>query len=130
MNAPLAPSDVDALLAAGPLLPYAKASLRDAQAFVAALLAQGVPAAVRKPDDCCGGGGCGPSFEVLVREEDVSRIAALQRGDWEQALVREGLGHVAAQGAAADGDEPPCPACGTAAPLVAGACSDCGLQLE
>lgn len=25
--------------------------------------------------------------------------------------------------------EPPCPCCGTAAPLVDGACSDCGLQL-
>jgi len=27
-------------------------------------------------------------------------------------------------------DELPCPACGTAAPLVDGACSDCGLSLE
>lgn len=26
--------------------------------------------------------------------------------------------------------ELPCPACGTAAPLVEGACSDCGLVLE
>ncbi len=26
--------------------------------------------------------------------------------------------------------ELPCPACGTCAPLVDGACSDCGLQLE
>ncbi len=26
--------------------------------------------------------------------------------------------------------EPPCPACGTAAPLLEGACSDCGLQLD
>ena len=32
--------------------------------------------------------------------------------------------------AVAISDEPPCPACGTAAPLVDGACSDCGLQLE
>ena len=29
-----------------------------------------------------------------------------------------------------DAEHPPCPACGTAAPLVEGACSDCGLQLE
>ncbi len=28
-----------------------------------------------------------------------------------------------------DEGEPPCPCCGTAAPLVNGACSDCGLQL-
>jgi hypothetical protein len=30
----------------------------------------------------------------------------------------------------AEGDLLSCPACGTIAPLVAGACSDCGLQLE
>lgn len=28
------------------------------------------------------------------------------------------------------GEELPCPACGTAAPLVDGCCSDCGLNLE
>ncbi len=28
-----------------------------------------------------------------------------------------------------DRDEPPCPACGTAAPLVDGPCGECGLQL-
>jgi len=40
---------------------------------------------------------------------------------------REGLEPVALD---FSGDEPPCPACGTAAPLVDGACSDCGLQLD
>ena len=29
-----------------------------------------------------------------------------------------------------DSGELPCPACGTTAPLVDGACSDCGLVLE
>jgi len=29
-----------------------------------------------------------------------------------------------------DSGELPCPACGTVAPLVEGACTDCGLQLE
>jgi predicted RNA-binding Zn-ribbon protein involved in translation (DUF1610 family) len=29
-----------------------------------------------------------------------------------------------------DAEHLPCPACGTAAPLVRGACSDCGLVLE
>jgi hypothetical protein len=28
-----------------------------------------------------------------------------------------------------DGEYPPCPACGTAAALVDGNCSDCGLML-
>jgi predicted amidophosphoribosyltransferase len=31
---------------------------------------------------------------------------------------------------ATDAEHLPCPACGTAAPLIEGACSDCGLQLE
>ena len=30
----------------------------------------------------------------------------------------------------AEGAEPPCPACGFVGPLQAGACGDCGLQLE
>ena len=46
-------------------------------------------------------------------------------------LEREGVTSAAPMGIeAAEGEEPPCPACGTAAPLVEGCCSDCGLQLE
>jgi hypothetical protein len=37
---------------------------------------------------------------------------------------------VQALGVPTEEGEPPCPACGTAAPLLAGACADCGLQLE
>jgi hypothetical protein len=45
-------------------------------------------------------------------------------------LVREGVDPVAPSMPVAESEEPPCPACGTAAPLIEGACSDCGLQLE
>ena len=55
------------------------------------------------------------------------RLGALVRGDWSDLVEREGLAPVQL---AAVGDDLPCPACGTAAPLVDGACSDCGLQLE
>jgi hypothetical protein len=55
-------------------------------------------------------------------------VAAIVRAGWREAIEKEGLAPVAA--AAPTGDEPPCPACGTAAPLVDGACSDCGLHLE
>ena len=48
------------------------------------------------------------------------------RGDWSDDVAREGLAPVAMD---TSGEEPPCPACGTAAPLVDGACSDCGLAL-
>jgi hypothetical protein len=51
------------------------------------------------------------------------------RDDWHDHLAREGVSPVAI-GMPAEGEELPCPACGTAAPLVDGACSDCGLQLE
>lgn len=51
------------------------------------------------------------------------------RGQWREALEREGLAPVAIT-PTGDSEELPCPACGTAAPLVDGACSDCGLQLE
>jgi hypothetical protein len=127
---PLTREDADRLLAEASLLPYAKASLVEGRAMVEVLLARGVPALVRRPDDCCASGGCGPSFEVMVREEDVPRIASLQRKRWEEALAREGLVPVAAAGPAGEAEEPPCPACGTVGPLVEGACGDCGLQLE
>jgi hypothetical protein len=51
------------------------------------------------------------------------------RGDWRDGLAREGLRPVEIA-MSDDAEHPPCPACGTAAALVDGACSDCGLQLE
>ena len=45
-------------------------------------------------------------------------------GDWHAAVAAEGVAPVVAT------SDEACPACGTAAPLVEGACSDCGLQLE
>jgi hypothetical protein len=53
----------------------------------------------------------------------------LLRDDWRSHLAREGLEPVDVA-VASDAEYPPCPACGTAAALVEGACSDCGLQLE
>jgi hypothetical protein len=53
----------------------------------------------------------------------VPRVAALLQDEWHAMLAREGTAPVAAGGDA-------CPACGCAAPLVDGACADCGLQLE
>ena len=50
------------------------------------------------------------------------------RSEWESELARNGLAPVEPQSPAVDGAVP-CPACGTAAPLVDGACSDCGLVL-
>jgi len=65
-----------------------------------------------------------------VREADLAAVSRLLHGEWQALIEREGTGGKALLGIeAADGEEPPCPCCGTAAPLVAGACSECGLQL-
>ena len=48
------------------------------------------------------------------------------RGDWGDQVAREGLPEVKMDESQ---EHPPCPACGTAAPLVDGECSDCGLAL-
>lgn len=69
---------------------------------------------------------------LLVEEADIGKFAALMKEQWEVELARNGLAPVRAKppsDAANAGDGVTCPACGTTAPLVAGACSDCGLVL-
>jgi hypothetical protein len=51
------------------------------------------------------------------------RVGEILRGDWRDMLAREGAAQPDLSGDA-------CPACGCTRPLVAGACADCGLQLE
>jgi len=51
------------------------------------------------------------------------------RSEWEDELARNGLGFVQPKVADATEGGVSCPACGTNAPLVEGACSDCGLTL-
>jgi hypothetical protein len=81
---------------------------------------------------CCGKSGCGcaPKMQLLVAKEDVERVAHLLDQRWKNLLAREGTADVEEGAEIPEGEHLPCPACGTAAPLVAGACSDCGLQLE
>lgn len=64
---------------------------------------------------------------LLVREEDIPRLAELMNRQWRDMVETEGT--ELPQMHYSDDGEPPCPACGTAAPLVEGVCSDCGLRL-
>lgn len=117
--------DPDASL---PLVPCLTAPLADAKEILAACEEADIPVALER-DACCGKGGCGcaPKMQVLVSPEDLPRVARLLEQRWNDLLEREGI---EADGQALPPDaDPPCPACGTAAPLVEGACSDCGLQL-
>ena len=64
---------------------------------------------------------------LLVREQDRMWLSELLDEQWQQMVQLEGRGPD--QCAINDDEEPPCPACGTAAPLVQSCCSDCGLRL-
>jgi hypothetical protein len=109
-----------------------QAALPEAKEIRDACLAAEIPVLIDR-GDCCGKGGCGcaPKLMVLARVQDVPRVARLLQERWRASALREGTVEVDHPAVAAPADEdPPCPACGTAAPLNAGACSDCGLQLE
>lgn len=109
--------------------PCIEASIREAKELQEACLAAGIPALLGA--EACGKPGCTPKAQLLVRPADVPRISTLLRERWVQMLEREGVRLIdSAVTEPPEGAEPPCPACGTAAPLVEGACSDCGLQLE
>lgn len=125
----MTPHEAEQALADADVVPCVEAPLVDARALVAACLSGGVPALLSR--EACSKPGCSPKFQVLVRREDTPRVAGLLQERWQESLQREGLvaGPHALPAIPEDG-ELPCPACGTAAPLLKGACTDCGLQLE
>jgi hypothetical protein len=100
-------NDVEEVLAEAELVACLQATLPEAKQIRDACLADDIPVVLDR-GACCGSSGCGcaPKIQVLARQEDLPVAPA------------------------ASADEMPCPACGTAAPLVGGACTDCGLQLE
>ena len=119
------------------LVPCITATLPDAKEIAAACEEAEIEAMLARAA-CCGKGGCAcaPKIQILVAKEDVPRVAKLLSERWLQLLDREGTYDLDSDAprtgvpAEGEGEHPPCPACGTAAPLVAGACSDCGLHLE
>ena len=123
-------AEAEQLLSSAELTPCAEGPLPGGRQLVEACLQADIPAALEPVDKCEHKGGCGgTNVRVVVRTEDVARVAQLMRAEWLEAVRQEGVDFTAPQGPAENG-ELPCPACGTAAPLVDGACSDCGLQLE
>jgi hypothetical protein len=128
--------DADALLRDAELVPLLEGNVSQAKVLERQLLERGIPVLIAAPPPraCCGGGcGCGSKLQLLVREADVARVSQVMQAEWLEALRREGTVDDAAlvplKVEGAEGD-PPCPACGFAGPLTAGACADCGLQLD
>ncbi|MHB8872646.1 MAG: hypothetical protein ACYC8T_03070 [Myxococcaceae bacterium] len=131
----MTPEQAEEVLAGAELVPLGEASIAEARALVSFCLEADVAAAVGSTDGCgpsCAPGGCAPKVQILVRRDDARKVNDLLRDRWIESVKREGVVETTgAPAAAVDPDgEPPCPACGTVAPLVKGACSDCGLQLE
>jgi hypothetical protein len=124
--ATLTAAHADELLDGLPLVPAMAGTIPEMKTLRDRCLAAGIPAIIGCPG---GGKSCGPKTHLLVAEAELPRLGELLRDDWRADLDREGLApvRVVIDEAA---EHLPCPACGTAATLVEGACSDCGLQLE
>lgn len=113
------------------LVAVAQGGLGEIKELQGKCLDAGIPAMAGRPDESCTAGKCGTSLHLMIRDTDVTRVAELMQRAWSELVAREGVATLPARGqAGAEGDDLPCPACGTVAPLVKGACSDCGLQLE
>ena len=129
MTEPLAIEEAEEMLDGLPLVPCLSGSLPEMKAIRERCLAAGIPVMIGCPSPSK---SCGTRTHLLVEEDDVPRVAEVLRGDWQNALAREGLAP-AVMAAPIDEDsdaEPPCPACGHAGALVEGACADCGLVVE
>lgn len=110
------------------LVPALQASLGQAKEILEACLDASIPALLGR-DGGCATGGCSPKVQLFVRPSDLEGLREVLERQWAELLEREGTALEAAPEALGEDEEPPCPACGTALPLVEGACSDCGLQL-
>src|SRR5688572_29105643 len=125
------PRDAEKVLEDAEVVPCMEGGFPDVRELVRACLEAEIPALMGA--EACAKPGCTPKAQRLGREDDLPRVKDLLRTRWAEMLAREGAQLIAAAppgGGVEPEGEPPCPACGTAAPLVAGACSDCGLQLE
>jgi hypothetical protein len=131
--------DIELALTDAELVTCLQAPIGEAKQLRDECLAADIPVLLDR-GACCGSGGCGcaPKLELRARPEDLPRVTRLLQERWRQMMLREGtlspddlivpIMPIAAPPEAEGGDSP-CPGCGTIAPLVGGACSDCGLQL-
>lgn len=115
------------LLEDAEVVPCVSAGITDIKEILDACLEAGIPAILDRPDGC-GTGSCTPRIDLCVRPDDLPKVMRMMHARWQNLLDQEGTLADCAD-AVAEGEDPPCPACGTVAPLVDGACKECGLQL-
>ncbi|MFY0576507.1 hypothetical protein ACN28S_21080 [Cystobacter fuscus] len=83
----MTPHQAEKALADAEVVPCAEMQLADARRLVDACPAEGVPALVHR--EACSKPSCSPKFQVLVRTEDVPRVAGLLQQRWLDSLQRE-----------------------------------------
>ena len=117
-------------LADAEVVPCVSAGIADAKEVLDACLAADIPAILDRQDSCeAHGHSCAVRIDLCVRPEDLPKVMALMHARWQRLLDQEGT--LPSQTVVSEEcEDPPCPACGTAAPLQEGACTGCGLQLE
>ena len=125
--------EAEALLSDAELAPCVEGGLAEMKELAQACLDAGIAATIGAGEDEQNRGT--PRAQLVVRAQDIELVRGLLRDRWLSLVESLGVDVAAPAAQAArsdtgDADDPPCPACGTAAPLVGGACSDCGLQLE
>ena len=123
--------EAEQLLDGAEVVPVLQVTIPQGKEILAECLEAGIPVLLAGGSGCCETGGCSPRVMLYAREEDLPQLKSLLEQRWRALLAQEGT---VRRAASAPGDseaagDPPCPACGTAPPLVEGACSDCGLQL-
>jgi len=128
-------SAAEAALAEAELITYGEGPIASVKELERECLSREIPVLLAKgpPKACCSGGGCGcgAKIQLLAREEDVARIQGFLKDRWHEQAAAEGLVQLSGPPAElAEGEDPPCPACGHVGALKEGACADCGLQLE
>ncbi len=107
------------------LVTYAQASLDYCKDMLNKCLKADIPAMITKPEDS-------ERVHLLIREQDVEQVSTMFDAEWRELAEQEGS-FQADDAQKIDEDfegDLPCPACGHVAPLVEGACADCGLVLE
>ena len=118
------------VLADAEVVPCVSAGIADAKEILDVCLAAGIPAILDRQDSCHGYGHAeAVRIDLCVRPEDLPKVMAIMHERWQSLLDQEGT-VPSPSAASAESEDPPCPACGTAAPLQDGACTGCGLQLE
>jgi hypothetical protein len=117
-------------LADSEVVPCVSAGIADAKEVLEACLSAGIPAILDRQEACNEPGhACAAHIDLCVRPDDLPKVMAVLHARWQNLLDQEGtLPDEIAAGP--DSDDPPCPACGSAGPLVEGACKECGLHLE